>query len=288
MTRTWTRIVLVVLFLVAVVIAASSVAGLASAGSDNSMTAVAKQATARFHNLDAAKAAGWNVEVVDVNGLAASTTSRSGDGRPLREPKAARRCEARPGSAGGSGLRTEPRWADRARCSRVHRVRGCVDRGRTRRSSVAVRRAVLLTPSPTGSVFRRSGHFTSGSGSRTRPGSSSRGTRACTAEGTHGGAGASGPTMPFRPGGKPRLEGCPPAQHDGGIQMHVVDVEHGRTSGARTELSLPIDSLADAAMTGHGRLASCVVRLGSEVDRDSSVLGRARCRAGVLLEATHF
>ncbi len=69
MTRTRTRIVLVVLFLVAVAIAAASVAGLASAGSDHSMTAVAKQATARFHNLDAAKAAGWNVEVVDVNGL---------------------------------------------------------------------------------------------------------------------------------------------------------------------------------------------------------------------------
>ena len=42
----------------------------------------------------------------------------------------------------------------------------------------------------------------------------------------------------------------------GGIQMHVVDVEHGPGLLERTtELSLLVDSLADAAATGHGRLA---------------------------------
>src|SRR3954466_12625501 len=45
------------------------VIGLASAGDDHSLTAVAAQATARFHNLDAAKAAGWNVLVADRAGI---------------------------------------------------------------------------------------------------------------------------------------------------------------------------------------------------------------------------
>jgi hypothetical protein len=43
--------------------------GSASARDDHSLTAVAAAATARFHNLDAAKAAGWNTEVIDLAGL---------------------------------------------------------------------------------------------------------------------------------------------------------------------------------------------------------------------------
>ena len=46
-----------------------TVNALAASGEDRSMTAVAAQATARFHNLDAAKDAGWKVLVVDKAGL---------------------------------------------------------------------------------------------------------------------------------------------------------------------------------------------------------------------------
>jgi hypothetical protein len=42
---------------------------LASAGNGESMTAVAAQATARFHDLSAAEAAGWNAVVKDTAGL---------------------------------------------------------------------------------------------------------------------------------------------------------------------------------------------------------------------------
>jgi hypothetical protein len=57
----------------AVVVAGVSVLlltiGLASAGDEHSLTAVAAQATARFHNLDAAQAAGWKTLVVDKAGI---------------------------------------------------------------------------------------------------------------------------------------------------------------------------------------------------------------------------
>ncbi len=42
---------------------------LAASGEDRSMTAVAAQATARFHNLEAAQDAGWNGLVTDKAGL---------------------------------------------------------------------------------------------------------------------------------------------------------------------------------------------------------------------------
>ena len=61
------RITLVGLSLVAV--AVLSIVGLASGGDDHSLTAVAANATARFHDLDAAKAAGYNALVTDVQGI---------------------------------------------------------------------------------------------------------------------------------------------------------------------------------------------------------------------------
>ena len=48
---------------------AMAVIGFASAGDDNSLTAVTKSATGRFHNLSAAQAAGWNVLVKDKLGI---------------------------------------------------------------------------------------------------------------------------------------------------------------------------------------------------------------------------
>lgn len=69
MRNTRLRIALVALSLVAVTVAAASIVGLASAGDSHSLTAVAASATARFHDLDAAKAAGWNLEVADKAGL---------------------------------------------------------------------------------------------------------------------------------------------------------------------------------------------------------------------------
>jgi hypothetical protein len=66
-TRLW--VALVALSLVAAAVAVPSIVGLASAADDHSRTAVAASATARFHDLDAAKAAGWNVLVVDKAGL---------------------------------------------------------------------------------------------------------------------------------------------------------------------------------------------------------------------------
>src|SRR6266576_806658 len=64
------RIALVALLLVAAAVAVPSIIGLASAGDDHSLTAVAAQATGRFHNLEAANDAGWSVQVKDLAGLA--------------------------------------------------------------------------------------------------------------------------------------------------------------------------------------------------------------------------
>src|SRR6266542_899947 len=69
MRKTRLRIALVALSLVAAAVAVPSIVGLASAADDHSRTAVAASATARFHDLDAARAAGWNVLVVDKAGL---------------------------------------------------------------------------------------------------------------------------------------------------------------------------------------------------------------------------
>jgi hypothetical protein len=69
MRKTRLRIAVAVLTLVAAAVAVPSIIGLASASDDHSLTAIAAAATARFHNLDAAKAAGWNVLVVDKAGL---------------------------------------------------------------------------------------------------------------------------------------------------------------------------------------------------------------------------
>ena len=69
MRKSRLRIALLALPLVAAAVAVPSIVGLASAGDDHSETAVAASATARFHDLDAAKAAGWNALVTDVNGI---------------------------------------------------------------------------------------------------------------------------------------------------------------------------------------------------------------------------
>ena len=53
----------------AAVVVALTVSSLASAGDEHSLTAVAAAATARFHNLDAAKADGYTLEVADSAGL---------------------------------------------------------------------------------------------------------------------------------------------------------------------------------------------------------------------------
>jgi hypothetical protein len=68
MRKTRLRLVLVALSLIAAAAAVPSIVGLASAD-DHSLTAIAASATGRFHNLDAAKAAGWNVLVKDKAGL---------------------------------------------------------------------------------------------------------------------------------------------------------------------------------------------------------------------------
>src|SRR5262245_39690639 len=64
-----TRIALVAGAVLALAAASTAMLGRASAGDDRSLTTVATQATAHFHDLDAAKAAGWDVLVTDVNGL---------------------------------------------------------------------------------------------------------------------------------------------------------------------------------------------------------------------------
>lgn len=69
MRQTHRRIALVSVSLVVAAVTVASVVGLASARDDHSLTAVAASATGRFHNLDAAKAAGWKVLVVDRNGI---------------------------------------------------------------------------------------------------------------------------------------------------------------------------------------------------------------------------
>jgi hypothetical protein len=69
MRKTRPRIALVALLLVAAAVAVPSIIGLASAGDDHSLTAVAASATARFHSLEAANDAGWTVQVKDLAGL---------------------------------------------------------------------------------------------------------------------------------------------------------------------------------------------------------------------------
>jgi len=69
MRITGTRTALALVLAAAAVAIPLTVISLASADSDHSQTAAANAATARFHDLDAAKAAGWNTVVTDVNGL---------------------------------------------------------------------------------------------------------------------------------------------------------------------------------------------------------------------------
>jgi hypothetical protein len=66
--RRW-RTLIPAAVLLAAAAASIPIIGAASAQDDHSLTAVAAAATARFHNLNAAKAAGWNTEVVDLAGL---------------------------------------------------------------------------------------------------------------------------------------------------------------------------------------------------------------------------
>src|SRR5262245_25380454 len=63
------RMALISATVVVAAISVASVVGLASARDDHSLTAVAASATGRFHNLDAAQAAGWNVLVADLQGI---------------------------------------------------------------------------------------------------------------------------------------------------------------------------------------------------------------------------
>lgn len=69
MRMTRVRVVLVLSLVAAAVAIPLAVISLASAGDEHALTAVANAATARFHDLDAAKAAGWNVVVKDKAGL---------------------------------------------------------------------------------------------------------------------------------------------------------------------------------------------------------------------------
>jgi hypothetical protein len=64
-----TRVTFAVAVAVAAIAVPLTVISLASAGDDHSLTAVAKSATARFHDLGAAKAAGWSTLVKDQAGL---------------------------------------------------------------------------------------------------------------------------------------------------------------------------------------------------------------------------
>ena len=77
--RRW-RLLIPTAVLVAAASAAIPIIGAASAGDDHSMTAVAAAATARFHDLDAAKHAGWNTEVIDQNNLACIEDPAAGGG----------------------------------------------------------------------------------------------------------------------------------------------------------------------------------------------------------------
>ena len=75
MRSTRVRVALAVLLVAAVAIPLAAIS-LASAGDEHSLTAVANAATARFHDLDAAKTAGWNVWSKTSSASSASTTSR--------------------------------------------------------------------------------------------------------------------------------------------------------------------------------------------------------------------
>jgi hypothetical protein len=63
------RIAVVVALVAAAIAIPLGVIGFASAGDERSLTAVAVQATARFHDLGAAQAAGWTVLVKDKAGI---------------------------------------------------------------------------------------------------------------------------------------------------------------------------------------------------------------------------
>jgi hypothetical protein len=69
MRITRVRVALVLSLVAAAVAIPLAVISLASAGDEHSLTAVANAATARFHDLDAANVAGWNVVVKDKDGL---------------------------------------------------------------------------------------------------------------------------------------------------------------------------------------------------------------------------
>lgn len=77
--RRW-RTLIPAAVLVAAATATIPILGAASAQDDHSLTAVAAAATARFHSLDAAKAAGWNVEVIDRAGLSCIQDPAAGGG----------------------------------------------------------------------------------------------------------------------------------------------------------------------------------------------------------------
>lgn len=69
MRSTRVRMALVVSLVAMGVTIPLAVISLASAGDEHSLTAVANAATARFHDLDKAKGAGWNVVVEDKQGI---------------------------------------------------------------------------------------------------------------------------------------------------------------------------------------------------------------------------
>ena len=69
MRITRVRVALVAALVAAAVAIPLTVISLAAAGDEHSLTAVANEATARFHDLDQANSAGWNVVVKDKLGL---------------------------------------------------------------------------------------------------------------------------------------------------------------------------------------------------------------------------
>ena len=69
MSKPYRRTALISASLLAAGAVVATVVGLASARNGHSLAAVAASATARFHDLDAARAAGWNTVVADLQGI---------------------------------------------------------------------------------------------------------------------------------------------------------------------------------------------------------------------------
>ena len=176
---------------------AMAVIGFASAGDDNSLTAVTKSATGRFHDLSAAQAAGWNVLVKDKLGITCIDNQPVGgmgfhyanpkplgdallDAEPPHGVDKVQHCLTRRHPKRLSTRLTPPGSRSLPRSSTsCLQTPGRPPGTPVRRSSSGSR--TCSTPRGTVSVSRPSGRSTSGSGIRIRPECSSPGIRGCTA-----------------------------------------------------------------------------------------------------------